>query len=244
LKSEISNHPAFIAPRPRLAATAIATAATFVADRWPPLLLATAVLMILLLRAGLLKIYLKFLLAVLGPTAVMLMLVWGLVTRAPPGMAIGSNPRAGAEYALMVSLRLAVLGGVLQVALLSIPSRLLPVTLRGWGVRGEGMVVALGVFAVGPELALRAEQVLTARRARGLSQGGIWAKLREIPRLLRPLFVWSIRSAVHRSEAWEERALLLKVDQLPGEAAEFWPAGGAIAVVLSILWLALAIYSR
>lgn len=235
---------ASIPPKARLAATIIAAVATSITSRWPPLAIALGVLSILLVRAGLGWVFLKFMVVVLGPTALMLILVWGLVCRAPPGAAMGSDPGGGAAYAATISLRLAVLGGVIQLALLSVPSRLLPVTLRGWGLRGEGLVVALGVFAVGPELLLRGQQVITARKARGIAAGGPLASLRELPRLLRPLFVWSIRSAIHRSEAWQQRALLLKVDQLPFINDEWSSAGGMMAVGLSLAWLVVAVLSR
>jgi len=233
-----------IPPKARLAAMTIAAAGVFIAGRCLPILIALAVVLALLIRAGLAGVFLKFIITMLGPAALMLVLIWGLVTRAPPGAAMGSDPRGGAVYAAMISLRLALLGGVLQLALLSVPSRLLPPTLRGWGIKGEGMVVALGVFAVGPELVLRAEQITTARKARGLAGRGAAARLRELTRMIRPLFVWSIRSAVHRSEAWQQRAILLKVDQLPFAENEFWPAGGTIAVLLSVAWLAVAVASR
>jgi energy-coupling factor transporter transmembrane protein EcfT len=223
---------------------AIAAVGTFFVARWQPLVIALIVTVALMIRSHVAVTFFKYILTVLLPTAVMLILVWGLVTRAAPGERMGSDPRGGAMYAAMIALRLALLGGVIQLGTLTIPARLLPLTLRGWGLKGEGLVVALGVFAVGPELMLRAEQIMTARKARGVAGAGTMAQLRELPRLLRPLFVWSIRSAVHRSEAWEQRALLLKVDLLPFAENEFWPAGGAIVVGLSIAWLAVAVFSR
>jgi energy-coupling factor transporter transmembrane protein EcfT len=222
----------------------IALAGTFIVDRWLALAIAVAVVAVLLARAGLARVFLIFILTILGPTWLMLLLAWGLIVRAAPGEVMGTDPGGGAVYATMIALRLALLGGVIQLGMLSVPPRLLPVTLRGWGIKGDGLVVALGVFAVGPELLLRAEQVATARKARGLAQRGVTGQLREITRMLRPLFVWSIRSAVHRSEAWQQRAILLKVDQLPFAENEFWPAGGVIAVVLSVAWLATAVASR
>jgi energy-coupling factor transporter transmembrane protein EcfT len=233
-----------IPPRARLVSLVIAAAGVFIAASIPALLIALIVVIALLIRARILGIFLKFILTMLGPAAIMLVLIWGLVCRAPPGAAMGSDPRGGALYAAMIALRLAVLGGVVQLALLSVPPRLLPATLRGWGLKSEGLVVALGVFAVGPELLLRGEQVMTARKARGIAGSGTWGQVRQLPALLRPLFVWSIRSAVHRSEAWHQRALLLKVDQLQVAGNDFWPAGGAITVGLSILWLAIAIGGR
>ena len=115
---------------------------------------------------GLLPVFLKFLFAVQLPMTVMLVAIWGWVAKAPPGMPMGSDPAAGVRFALLISLRLAVLGGAFQLIMLSIPSRLLPATLRGWGLRGEGLVVALGVFAVEPELKLRRNRYLSPPRSR------------------------------------------------------------------------------
>jgi energy-coupling factor transporter transmembrane protein EcfT len=233
-----------VPPAARLAALLILIVATFINTRLIPLVVVIVMLGIFLAIDRLLGTFLKFLAIVQLPMTVMLVAVWGWVAKAPPGMPMGSDPRGGAMFALLISLRLAVLGGAFQLAMLSIPSRLLPATLRGWGLRGEGLVVALGVFAVQPELKLRAEQILVARRARGLLGGSRWAGLKQFPRLLRPLFVWSIRSAVHRAEIWESRTMLLRVERLPSESLPFSPTAGAIAVALSFLWLAAAIVMR
>jgi len=233
-----------VPPAARLATLVILAVATFINNRLGLLPIVIVVLGIFLTIDGLLPRFLKFLLFVQLPMTVMLVAVWGWVAKAPPGMPMGSDPAAGVRFALLISLRLAVLGGAFQLIMLSIPSRLLPVTLRGWGLRGEGLVVALGVFAVEPELKLRAEQILIARRARGLLGGSRWAGLKQLPRLLRPLFVWSIRSAVHRAEIWEQRAMLLRVQRLPTETIPFSGLAGGVSVALSLLWLAAAIAFR
>ncbi|MGD0463422.1 MAG: hypothetical protein ABSB74_13135 [Tepidisphaeraceae bacterium] len=233
-----------VPPVARLATLLILIVATFINLRLQLLLAVIAALAILLATDHLLPKFLKFLAFVQLPMTVMLIAVWGWVAKAPPGMPMGSDPRGGAMFALLISLRLTVLGGAFQLIMLSIPSRLLPATLRGWGLRGEGLVVALGVFAVEPELKLRAEQILVARRARGLLGGSRWAGLKQLPRLLRPLFVWSIRSAVHRAEVWEQRAMLLRVQRLPTESLPFSPFAGAVSVTFSLLWLAVAIAFR
>lgn len=233
-----------VPPAARLATLVILAVATFIDAHLGPLLIVVAILGVFLAIDGLLPRFLKFLAIVQLPMTVMLVAVWGWVAKAPPGMPMGSDPAAGVRFALLISLRLAVLGGAFQLVMLSIPSRLLPATLRGWGLRGEGLVVALGVFAVEPELKLRPEQILVARRPRGLLGGSRWAGLKQLPRLLRPLFVWSIRSAVHRAEVWEQRAMLLRVQRLPDESLPFSPVAGALSVALSVLWLAVAITFR
>jgi energy-coupling factor transporter transmembrane protein EcfT len=236
------RHP--VPPAARLASLIVVVIATFITDRLIALAIATLALAILMARAGLFSRYLRFLLFVQLPMMGMLILVWGFVTRAPPNMPMGSDPRGGIIFAILIALRLAVVGGAFQLAMLSIPSRLLPATLRGWGLRGEGLVVALGVFAVEPELKLRSEQILVARRARGLLGGGRWAGMKQFPHLLRPLFVWSIRSAIHRADMWEQRTMLLRVEKLPGEDQPFSPAAGAIILALSLIWLGVSIALR
>jgi len=232
-----------ILPVPRLIALLLATAAAFVTAHLPLLFIATLVSILLLFRVGLHRSFFKFCLVIWLPMTLMLLMMWGIPSKAMESE-FGTKPHAAIEQAMVVSLRIALVAAVFQLALLSIPPRLLPATLRQWGVRGEGMVVALGVIAIGPELSMRADQIITARRARGLLGGGRWSRLKEMPRLLRPLFVWSIRSAVHRSEAWEQRALLLRVQKMPSQAAVFSATRSLVAVALSAAFLALAIMSR
>jgi len=227
-----------VPPVARLATLLILIIATFINTRFTLFAVAIAALACLLAADHLLPKFLTFLAFVQVPMTLMLVAVWGWVAKAPPGMPMGSDPHGGVLFALLISLRLTVLAGAFQLIMLSIPSRLLPATLRGWGLRGEGLVLALGVFAVEPELKLRAEQILVARRARGLLGGSRWAGLKQLPRLLRPLFVWSIRSAVHRAEVWEQRAMLLRVGLLPNESLPFSVGAGYASVALSAMWLA------
>ncbi|HEY1921368.1 MAG TPA: energy-coupling factor transporter transmembrane component T [Tepidisphaeraceae bacterium] len=233
-----------VPPAPRLATLVILAVATFICTNLILLSAVVVFLAIALAFDSLLMRFIKFLAVVQLPMTVMLVLVWGWVAKAPPGMPMGSDQAAGIRFALLISLRLTVLAGAFQLIMLSIPARLLPITLRGWGLRGEGLVVALGVFAVEPELKLRAEQILVARRARGLLAGSRWAGFKQLPRLLRPLFVWSIRSAVHRADVWEQRAMLLRVQRLPTESVPFSPAAGISSVTLSIIWLIVATIFR
>jgi hypothetical protein len=74
--------------------------------------------------------------------------------------------------------------------------------------------------------------------------GSRFAGFKQTHLLLRPLFVWSIRSAVHRAEAWENRAMLLKVENLPTDAIPFTGFAGFTAIILSLVYLALAVALR
>jgi energy-coupling factor transport system ATP-binding protein len=147
------------------------------------------------------------------PLSIALLIVWGVIVGAPPGATLGSDPHSGYYYAMTVALRIAVLGGVFQLTILTIPSEQLAYTLRTWGLRGGLLVVVLGAFALIPELAHRADQVLTARQARGLvADRSLVSRFRQFPYLLRPLLAWALRSAVQRSEFWQQRQVLSRVE--------------------------------
>jgi energy-coupling factor transporter transmembrane protein EcfT len=72
--------------------------------------------------------------------------------------------------------------------------------------------VALTVMcalALGPEIRKRADQVLTARIARGLTgHRNKLAALKNVAGTLMPIVAWGFRSAVIRSEYWTQRNLL------------------------------------
>lgn len=226
-------------PRARGLTTLLALLGTlFARDVGAMALLWGAVLLPLMLAAGLVRQHLRFILVILAPVAVASGIVWGLVVGAPPGAPAGSAPALGLQYAAMITLRLAILGGIVQAGLLSVPGDDLSDTLRAWRIRGDALVVALGCFALAPELRLRAGQVITARYARGLvrSRGPI-ARLRQLPHMLLPLLAWTLRSAVQRADSWRERGLLSLVDRPDGEAHSGWQLADAAYVLAGIVWV-------
>src|SRR5580700_11105808 len=100
-----------VPPVARLLSLLIAIVATFINIHLIPLIVVIAVLIVLLSFEGMVWKYLKFLAIVQLPMTVMLVAVWGWVAAAPPGMPMGSDPRGGVNFALLISLRLAVIGG-------------------------------------------------------------------------------------------------------------------------------------
>ena len=171
---------------------------------------------------------------------VMLIGMWGWVVGAPPDQPMHSDPHGGAAYALLISLRLAVLGGDFQLIMLSIPPKFLRNHARLGSARRRSRRRP-GRLCRRTRTATSTQQVLVARRHRGMLGGSRWAGMKQTPYLLRPLFVWSIRSAIHRSEVWEQRTMLLRVQQLHSEADPFSPVAGIISIALSVIWLIAAI---
>lgn len=190
--------------------------------------------------AGILNRHVRFGVYILLPISIALILVWGVVVGAPPGQPMGSDPSGGIQYAESVALRLALLSGIGQLCFLTIPEYLLPLTFRRWGFKGHSLIIALGTMSIFPEMSQRADQVLTARFARGLAANRhFFTKLCQLPYLLRPLLAWSLRSAIQRSEYWHQRQLLREVDAMPLVTFRESRLIGFVYVAVSMLWMGL-----
>lgn len=222
-------------PRARLLACGLAIAGTLITRN--PILLASALpcLFVWLVCVGLGRSFLRILTVVWLPIAVSLIVVWGGIVGAAPNEPLGSNRLAGVLYALSTILRLVLMGGILQLTWASIHPLAIPWTLSRCGLRGDTLTIVISTYILLPELSMRAEQVLTARRARGLGATSLFGKLRELPILLRPLFAWALRSAIQRSENWNQRQLTtLSQDpiQMPNESV----LAGSLFIFLAAAW--------
>lgn len=154
-------------------------------------------------------VHLKFLFWIWLPLAAWLFVVWGFIVAAPPGAPVHSNSVGGLLYAGRISVRLAAVVGVMQALLLSVSLDQLGRGLFSLRIPRPIVLVVLSVFALGPELRKRMDQVLTARAARGLMRGGgRWRAVRNTASTLVPLVSWGFRSAALRSEFWLQRRLL------------------------------------
>lgn len=187
-----------------------------------------------------------YLFAVVLPVGIVSAAVWGWLVGAPPGVARGTNPGAGLEFAMLIALRLAVLGGLMQGVLLPIPASRLVSAVARVGIRGDTLLIIAGSVALLPEMRLRADQVLTARYARGLlSRRGIARRLGESPRLVRPLLAWSLRSAIQRARHWEQRGIR---DQLSKRRGQLLSPANRFAswmyIFVGVAWMAYNVVRR
>ncbi len=231
--SESSIHPVA-----RGTATVAAIAGTMLADNLIPLFVVWIVVLIpFSIAAGTIKKHAAVLGSVILPLCLMLGGVWGWLVGAPPGLPTGSDPMGGLRYAALIALQLTVFAAVFQLCFLTIPQSQLLVTFWHWGIRKDNLIVAIGAFTVWPELKLRAEQILTARHARGLMRDRRFStRLRQIPFLLRPLLTWSLRAAIQRSEFWGQRQILSRVAQMRHQGGSSLPAN-LLTAGAAIIWL-------
>lgn len=148
----------------------------------------------------------------IGPVVLGLLIVWGVVVGAPPGATLHSAPAAGVVFALTVATRLTLISALFYATLAAESASEVRPLLRGWGLSGDALAVVMGAIVLVPELAVRVQQVVTARYARGLfGRAHPLDRVRHLPYLLRPLIGWSLRSAIQRSELWQHRSLVARL---------------------------------
>lgn len=232
-------------PRARGLATLVAGVGTVLINDPFALALFWFLLFPLLVRGSVVRAHTRFVAWILLPITAALLLVWGIVVGAPPGSPIGSAPAEGLRFAAATAIRLAVLGGLWQLCLLTLrPNELAP-TLRAWGLRGDVLVVALGSLAVIPDLSERSRQVLSARYARGfLGINTWWARARQFPAVLPPLIAWVLRASIQRSENWRHRGVIRRFDELETVARGQWSAASICIVILALSWFVFGLVSR
>lgn len=204
-----------------------------------PLFFWLGILVPLCLFTGLARKHIRMVGGVVLPLAIVLVAVWGVIVGAPPGAPPGSDPDGGVRYAALIALKLTVLAGLFQLCFMSIPQSELLSTFWHWGIRGDYLIVAIGAFTIWPEFKLRAEQILTARFARGLMPDRrLFTRFFQLPYMLRPLLVWSLRAAVQRSEMWGQRHLLDRLGEMRHTYQGAWISNTTL-FLLSIAWVGL-----
>jgi energy-coupling factor transporter transmembrane protein EcfT len=188
------------------------------------------------------RAHLAFVGVFLIPFGLALWLVWVILVGAPPNAELGSDLPGAHEYVARITFRLALITAVVQLCFLTIRPSDFPATLARWGLRGDVLLITLGALALMPELTRRAEQVLTSRYARGyITRPSFMRKLAQVPFLIRPLFAWTLRAALQRSEVWVQRDILGRLaDFSPTE--ELGSASGSTAwLLIAALWFGVAI---
>ncbi|MBK7670558.1 MAG: hypothetical protein IPJ24_04055 [bacterium] len=226
-------------PKVRALATALAIAAALASRNLPLLLVPYALgILPLVLMSRKIGSYLR-LISVLGvPVVLALVMVWGVLVAAPPNEPPQTNAAGGALFGLETGVRIMIMASIAFLGFAAVSPRERAPVFRGWGLRGDMLGAVLGAFALVPELGERADQVITARYARGLIGRARWYhRLVSLPRILRPLIAWSLRSAMQRAELWEHRRVIQRLEiQTPERRYGRWESVALVGLVSA--WLA------
>lgn len=213
-------------PVGRLVAATSVSVAAFVLKKPEELLFCYALVAAGMLKAGILRQHLRFILIVSLPLLAALLLIWGVIVAPPPSY--GMN---GVSYATAAWLRIVVLGGAFQWLLLPLAER--PMHFRAF-LATLRVPATLGTLVVTPILFLpevqrRIGRIVDARKAQGLSTSW-FSGLRAMPGMLMPLVASLLESSIARAELWTHRGLLERDRAMPpGVVYAIAPTAGVVA---------------
>jgi hypothetical protein len=197
----------------------------------------------ILARLGFWKTHAKYLLAAILPIYAALLLIWGVIV--PPSLTESGHVAVatGYQYATVIALRLAGLGAVIQICFLPLLKRGdFITTLRGWGLRGTSLIVTLSALALVDDINHRARQVMEARIARGMAPNGLINDIRQIPVVLRPLFVFILHSAIKRAELWHHRDLRQRLGHCQEILEPISRPMSLMTMALAIFWMGINVH--
>lgn len=142
------------------------------------------------------------------PLAVMLLIVWGVIVRAPANEAAGSNPEGGWHYGAIISLRLAAMAMIFQALLLPLRGLALAAFLGRLGLPAPAVGAVCSIMELWPSFAARADRVVAARCARGLMPDrALWTRVKQLHFAIRTLFLGALSQSLERAERWETEGL-------------------------------------
>jgi hypothetical protein len=188
---------------------------------------------------GQLRTFAKFAFTLILPVGVGLVAIWGFIRQGAPGPAAETSMRAGLLFAAVTTLRLALLGAVFLAAVVNLaPVRLVDL-LQTFGIRRRTLAIIVSTLNLWPDFRRRVEQVFAARCARGLMPDRrLGTRVRQLPYVVRTLFVSALGQALERADSWESSGLIERLDDLRNSpsTSDYSRVAGFVWLALSITW--------
>ncbi len=204
-----------------------------------PLLL-TGLLMVLgcLAVQGKLREFARFGWTVLLPIGGILIFIWGFVQRSGPGAE--KSVEDGILFAVLTTLRLALLGAIFLTTVLTLSPKRLTHLLQTFGIRGQTLAVVVSCLNLWSDFHFYIRQVYVARCARGLMPNRhLVTRMRQLPYAVRTLFISALTYSLERAKMWESNDLISRLDRLSKNASateECSRLAGFLLLTLSIAW--------
>lgn len=155
-----------------------------------------------------------------------------------------ANHLSGLEIAAQTVLRVISLATVAQL-MLSIPLEQIISTFKAWGMKGNAMVLSLGAYTVWADMVNRSDKIITARFARGfVAKRTLLSRLSQIPYLIIPLTIGMMRAAVVRSDSWDQKRLLHRIETVDMDKINYGATLNVAIFITSLSWLTLNIIFR
>ncbi len=216
----------------------IAIAGTMISNQLYLLIVGLLFVLILLSIQGKLIEFAKFGLTTLLPVGGILIVIWGFIRQGGPGME--KSLESGIQFAILTTLRLALLAGIFLAAVLTLAPEQLIHLFRTFGIRGRALAVVLSCLNLWSDFQLYIRQVYVSRCARGLMPNRRFVtRLRQFPHTVRALFISTLIHTIDRANAWENDGLIERLDNFnknPSALQGHSPLKGPLLLALSMVW--------
>ena len=148
------------------------------------------------------------------------------------------------DFILLKCLKILGFTSVFQVAL-TIPSNMLFTTFKKWGFKGDSLLTLIGAFTVWADIKTRANQIITARFARGfIGKRNIINTAKQFPYVLIPLIIGVMRTSTERVEVWEQRNIPNLVDNQKVAQMKFPILINTLVVIIPLAVVLISIYLK
>lgn len=220
----------------------IAIAGAMIANNIILMLAGLGVILCLLYFQRKLSAFVTFGITALLPIGVGLIFIWGIIRSGDPEteQSMGS----GILFAIITTLRLALLGGIFLTAVLA--SKRQAHLFRAFGLRGSAFATIISILNLWSDFQHHIEQICTARCARGLMPNrGFIMRVKQFPYAVRALLLSTLTHSLDRAETWESSELIERLDALNESSAvtqTYYKLLGVLFLTLSVVWTGAAIF--
>jgi hypothetical protein len=147
----------------------------------------------------------------------------------------GTN--GGWNFVLLKGLKILVFTSIFQITL-TIPSEMLFTTFRKWRFKGDSLLTLIGAFTVWADIRTRANQIVTARFARGfIGKRNFINTAKQFPYILIPLIIGVMRTSTERVNVWEQREIPKRLDNGKIVEARYSTFINLFIVIVPILYI-------
>lgn len=207
------------------------------------LIYAYVFVLFMIICTGQLKMHLRFLIIAALPFLLLLFAVYLFILKDSHY----GNLNDRLLLALSIFLRITVITSLFQFTF-NLPADKLLYFLRKIGLKGSSLIIVLSSFVVWKDFVNRSNKIVVARYARGyIKKRSLFYGLRQIPYVIKPLFITTLLMTIDRTSSWKQRNFLVEIDELKLIEEKLNPLEIILNISLilcTLLWLVLLITNK
>lgn len=176
--------------------------------------------------SGFLKEHLRLLIIGMFPVYLSFILIYVLIL---------SQSGAWQEIHFRV-LNLLILTTIFQIVLIFPPDELF-YSLKKIGIKGSILIIVVSSYTLVDDISKRSEKIINARLSRGyVKKRTRFTMMKQLPYVLRPLFIQIFRSSYERAYNWEQKDMIGLIQKFNKVPSYNWLLN-IVIIICFILWV-------